>query len=226
MRATRTTGEALTRRTLPVPSVRTRTRPLEPEALPPILIRKIPTPTLVHPGLPSTSPNRLTDVLPSQATSSSSSPSPFSIRLGSEGIVGAGGSSAASSAGCGVAAARVSSPACAEAESDPKLKLDVATGRLGAAAPKEKLGAPPGRRWNDGGVGGAAETAGDAVGDEPKGVKEKGFDAPVAGAAVCVVEKENGLEDVDEVDVDAAGLSPVVADSETTDLMMELALPP
>ena len=102
---------------------------------------------------------------------------------------------------------------------------DEETDRLGAApeaAPKEKLGVPPGRRWKLGVVlrgGGAAAEVEQGV--DPKEVKEKGAGEVVveAGGMELVVEgelKEKGAGlGVDESEV---GLE---VDSESTEVMKE-----
>lgn len=155
--------------------------------------------------------NRLNAPLASQAVSSPSSPTPDSISVGSDAIVGAGASSVSSSVFFSSAGADAAASVAGAADAPPKEKEEE-TARLGeeAAAPKEKLGAPPGRRWKDGLVvsaGGGAGAAG-VVEEEPKGVKEKGAgDVEVAAGAAGEVERnENGL------DVGAAAVEAVEAE--------------
>ena len=115
----------------------------------------------------------------------------------------------------------------ASSEEEAPNPNDEETDRLGAApeaAPKEKLGVPPGRRWKLGVVlrgGGAAAAEEDGV--DPKEVKEKG--AGEAGGMEEVVEgelKEKGAG----LGIEAAGESEVglEVDSERTEVMKEPAV--
>lgn len=147
------TTPTLTSNKTPLPSTLARTLPFTPLS-PPNLIFTNPVPTLSQP-FPT---NRLMAPRASKAVSSPSSPTPCSINVGSEGIVGAGASSLspspppppveASAAGVGTGTVDDEEVASSE-EAEAPNQNDEETDRLGAApeaAPKEKLGVPPGRR--------------------------------------------------------------------------------
>lgn len=136
----------LTSSNTPLPSTLASTLPLFDPLSPPNLTLTSPVPTLSH------FPSLNLEMAPraSHAVSSPSSPTPFSIRDGSDGIVGAGASSSIDPEGVDVDASRAGVVVVlgAGASADPNPNDDE-TDRLGTtpeAAPKEKLGVPPGRR--------------------------------------------------------------------------------
>ena len=134
----------LTSNSTPLPSTLAKIRPFGPPA-PPLLILTNPVPIFSH------FPPANLDSAPfcSQAVSSPSSPTPCSISVGSDGIVGAGASSPSAAASVAGSAAE---GAVVEGAAEPNEKEEVPMDFLGVveAAPKEKLGAPPGRRWKEG----------------------------------------------------------------------------